>query len=57
MIPATKFLIQSDFQIFAAGDIKNNYDKKCIDSIENHIILKPCHGHGLGQYWMLTKTG
>ena len=51
--------------IIGAGEIKNEaaaasqQNPRCLDAdqINASINLKKCHGHGLGQYWMLTKSG
>ena len=46
--------------IVGAGEIKNEGQPNfCLDAdqINATIDLTFCHGHGLGQYWMLTKEG
>ena len=46
--------------IVGAGEIKNEAQQnRCLDAdqINATINLTSCHGHGLGQYWMLTKEG
>ena len=55
----------SYFEINGAGHIRNQeYQHRCLDDADdassrssNKIHLKACHGHGHGQYWMLTTSG
>ena len=58
--------VLSQFEIYhnnivGAGEIKNEAqpNRRCLDAdqINATINLTSCHGHGLGQYWMLTKEG
>lgn len=42
------------YDIQGAGEIKNlGMENMCL----NGLFLGPCHGHGLSQYWILTKSG
>ena len=53
-------LFEIDHIILGAGEIKNEEQLNfCLDAdqINATIDLTFCHGHGLGQYWMLTKEG
>ena len=43
------------FDFVDHGELKNNLDF-CLD-FDTKLDIKPCHGHGLGQYWMLTTSG
>ena len=60
MKPADLLSLLEISNIVGAGEIKNEAQQNgCLDAdqINASINLTSCHGHGLGQYWMLTKDG
>jgi polypeptide N-acetylgalactosaminyltransferase len=46
--------------IKGAGEIRNlGNGYYCLDGeqVNNPIFAAPCHGHGRGQYWVLSSSG